>query len=182
MSIATKLTKLETDITNAYSAVQTKGGTIPSDKNTNNLATAISSISGGGGGDLPTGIKGIWYGSYTPSSDIPSTTGFTVTHNMGYTPTVVYCWCDTYIPVDSTQSILAIVYNSKATTMLINGGITNQYGFVTLNNATATVGGTLSNSSFVGTQTTTTSEIKGNSSARYFRAGVKYHVLLVAME
>ena len=48
MSIATNLQKLETDITNAYSAVQTKGGTIPTDKNTNNLATAISSISGGG--------------------------------------------------------------------------------------------------------------------------------------
>ena len=50
MSIASELTKLETDITNAYSAVQTKGGTIPSNKNTNNLATAINSISGGGGG------------------------------------------------------------------------------------------------------------------------------------
>ena len=49
MSIATDLQKLETDITNAYDAVQTKGGTIPSDKNTNNLPTAISSISGGGG-------------------------------------------------------------------------------------------------------------------------------------
>lgn len=48
MSIATNLQKLETDITNAYDAVQTKGGTIPTDKNTNNLATAISSISGGG--------------------------------------------------------------------------------------------------------------------------------------
>ena len=49
MSIASELTKLETDITNAYSAIQTKGGTIPTDKNTNNLPTAISSISGGGG-------------------------------------------------------------------------------------------------------------------------------------
>lgn len=47
MSIATKLTKLETDITSAYSAVQAKGGTIPTNKNTENLATAISSISGG---------------------------------------------------------------------------------------------------------------------------------------
>lgn len=49
MSIATNLEKLETDITNAYSAINTKGGTIPSDKNTNNLATAISSIPSGGG-------------------------------------------------------------------------------------------------------------------------------------
>lgn len=48
MSIASELTKLETDITNAYDAVQIKGGTIPSNKNTNNLATAINSISGGG--------------------------------------------------------------------------------------------------------------------------------------
>lgn len=54
MSIATNLQKLETDITNAYDAVQTKGGTIPSDKNTNNLATAISSITGGGGATLIT--------------------------------------------------------------------------------------------------------------------------------
>ena len=49
MSIASKLTKLETDITNAYDAVQIKGGTIPSNKNTENLSTAINSISGGGG-------------------------------------------------------------------------------------------------------------------------------------
>ena len=49
MSIASELTKLETDITNAYDAVQIKGGTIPSNKNTENLSTAISSISGGGG-------------------------------------------------------------------------------------------------------------------------------------
>ena len=46
MSIATNLQKLETDITNAYSMINTKGGTIPSNKNTNNLATAINSISG----------------------------------------------------------------------------------------------------------------------------------------
>lgn len=48
MSIADKLTKLTEDITSAYEAVETKGGTIPSDKNTENLADAIFSISGGG--------------------------------------------------------------------------------------------------------------------------------------
>lgn len=44
MSIATQLTKLETDITSAYDAVEIKNGTIPNDKNTNNLSTAINSI------------------------------------------------------------------------------------------------------------------------------------------
>lgn len=48
MSIASRLTKLETDITNAYNAVNTKGGTIPTYKNTENLQSAINSI--------PTGI------------------------------------------------------------------------------------------------------------------------------
>ena len=44
MSISTELTTLSTNITNAYNAIQTKGGTIPTNKNTENLETAINSI------------------------------------------------------------------------------------------------------------------------------------------
>lgn len=44
MAISDRLTKLATDITSAYTSIENKGGTIPSDKNTNNLATAINSI------------------------------------------------------------------------------------------------------------------------------------------
>lgn len=51
MTIADQLTKLTSDITNAYTAIEAKGGTIPAHKNTENLATSIESISGGGGGD-----------------------------------------------------------------------------------------------------------------------------------
>ena len=50
MSIADKLTKLATDINSAYAAIDTKGGTVPEHKNTENLADAIGSIEGGGGG------------------------------------------------------------------------------------------------------------------------------------
>lgn len=46
MSIANKMAKLETDINNAYTAINNKGGIIPNHKNTENLAAAISSISG----------------------------------------------------------------------------------------------------------------------------------------
>ena len=49
MSVATELTKLNTNIKNAYDEIQTKGGTIPQNKNTDNLATAINSIPAGGG-------------------------------------------------------------------------------------------------------------------------------------
>lgn len=48
MSIADKITKLQTDITNAYSSIEAKNGTIPTNKNTENLAGAIDSITGGG--------------------------------------------------------------------------------------------------------------------------------------
>ena len=37
MSVADKLTKLSTDITNAYNSIEDKGGTIPTNKNTENL-------------------------------------------------------------------------------------------------------------------------------------------------
>ena len=60
MSIASKLTKLETDITNAYSTINTKGGTIPSNKNTENLQNAISSI--------PTGPSNVYTFTYTLSA------------------------------------------------------------------------------------------------------------------
>lgn len=50
MSVATELTKLNTNILNAYDEVEIKNGIIPQNKNTDNLATAIRSIPAGGGG------------------------------------------------------------------------------------------------------------------------------------
>lgn len=44
MSVADRLNKLTTDITNAYTSIENKGGIIPANKNTNNLPTAIDSI------------------------------------------------------------------------------------------------------------------------------------------
>ena len=48
MATADLLQELATDLQNAYTAVSNKGGTIPANKNTNNLATAIASIPSGG--------------------------------------------------------------------------------------------------------------------------------------
>ena len=48
MSIATELEALNTNIKNAYNAIDTKGGTIPQNKNMVNLPTAINSIPEGG--------------------------------------------------------------------------------------------------------------------------------------
>ncbi len=66
MSIASELTNLQTNISNAYDAINTKGGTLPANKNTANLATAIDSISGGGG---KIGDFNIISGKITPDAD-----------------------------------------------------------------------------------------------------------------
>lgn len=49
MAIADTINSMKTNITNAYNAVQTKGGTVPTNKNLENLSTAINSIEAGGG-------------------------------------------------------------------------------------------------------------------------------------
>lgn len=50
MAIADTINSMKTNITNAYNAIQTKGGTVPTNKNLANLSTAINSISTGGTG------------------------------------------------------------------------------------------------------------------------------------
>mgnify|MGYP003289368868 CR=1 FL=1 len=55
MSISSELTKLNTNMQNAYTAVNNKGGTLPASQNMDNLATAIGSIPSGSSGytELP---------------------------------------------------------------------------------------------------------------------------------
>lgn len=53
MTIATELQAYNDGLLDAYDAVNAKGGTIPANKNLDNLPTAIGTISGGGGGDRP---------------------------------------------------------------------------------------------------------------------------------
>lgn len=47
MTIASEITQLNTNLTNSYTAVSGKGGTLPQAQNFDNLATAISSIPSG---------------------------------------------------------------------------------------------------------------------------------------
>ena len=51
MSVASEITKLNTNISNAYDEIAIKSGIIPQNKNTDNLPTAIRSIPAGGGAD-----------------------------------------------------------------------------------------------------------------------------------
>lgn len=52
MAISDDLEKLASDLSDAYDAIEAKGGTMPEHKNTDSLPTAIESIEGGGGGAI----------------------------------------------------------------------------------------------------------------------------------
>ena len=54
MSIQSEISRISGNIADAYTAVDAKGGTLPATQNSDNLAAAIESISGGGG--LPSEI------------------------------------------------------------------------------------------------------------------------------
>lgn len=56
MTIASEITKLNTNLTNSYTACQNKGATMPTDQNFDNLATCIGSIPSG---STPTGTLSI---------------------------------------------------------------------------------------------------------------------------
>lgn len=75
MSVADELTALSTNIGSAYDAIGLKGGTIPENKNTSNLATAIGTISTGVTKDYGT----ITFAGYTPSIELKVTSQKTTT-------------------------------------------------------------------------------------------------------
>lgn len=52
MSLADRVQELNDGLLDAYTSVQTKGGTVPAQKNLDNLPDAIESISGGGSSDF----------------------------------------------------------------------------------------------------------------------------------
>lgn len=52
MAISDTISSMQTNTRNAYTAISSKGGTIPANKNLENLQQAINSIPAGGGGAL----------------------------------------------------------------------------------------------------------------------------------
>ena len=50
MTVASEITRIKTNIENAYNSASEKGATLPDVQNSDNLATCISSITGGGSG------------------------------------------------------------------------------------------------------------------------------------
>ena len=162
MSIATELLALQTHITNAYGAVNDKGGTIPANKNMANLSTAIASISAGGGAKVA-------YGEVTFDSDqsVASGSGPVITHNLGQVPDFIMVYTQT---PSAEYDFLSLNFfrlssdNNNKTFVVQAGTKSGQYNYLA-----QTTG---ANKYFL-TMDTTTFQIRGVNSYGKIRSGVK---------
>ena len=91
MSIASELNAMNGYILGAYDEINAKGGTVPENKNMANLASAIASISGGGGGNVDiSGLFGLTKAvSGTFSVSGKGWSSYDLTHNLGVAPKLV---------------------------------------------------------------------------------------------
>lgn len=64
MSVATQITRINNNIANAYTKLQLKGATIPTNQNSANLPGTIETIQIGVSGDPPNEIDAILAGTY----------------------------------------------------------------------------------------------------------------------
>ena len=145
MSIASELNALNGYILGAYDEINTKGGTVPANKNMANLASAIASIESGGGGDIDlSGFLGLTKsvtGSFSPSSAYYAN----VTHNLGVLPKLaIYVLTDpTDISVATSSSSQCPILGIKIQTgqflegtNLMESGIFVEAGFIGYNPST----------------------------------------------
>lgn len=88
MSIASEITRLQNAKGAIKTAIEDKGVTV-GDKLLDKYASLIDSIETGD--ELPAGVSGLAYGTFTPGSDLTSKT---VTHDLGDTIKGVIAWCD----------------------------------------------------------------------------------------
>ena len=132
MSIASELTALSTNISNAYDAINTKGGTLPANKNTANLANAIDSIPSGGGGNVVNAVIAN-YKATASTIDANTFVEFVCSVNAG-TDTQLSTATNSYHYVSAT-----LISTNKVFVVHRNGSVL--YGVVcTISDTTITVG------------------------------------------
>lgn len=178
MSISSEITALSNNISSAYTAISNKGGTIPANKNTANLANAIASITTGGGGVDISGFFGasvLAAGNFTGTGENTQT----ITHNLGVVPKLVI-YVGANIPAGSNLAPSAqfgIATNSlgSAADMQASASDTRDILGATpkYSNATGTSG------SAVISATTTQATLK-SSSTGIFATGCTYYWLALA--
>lgn len=111
MSIAEQITRIKTNISNAYDKCEAKGATIPTDKNSANLATTIDSITGGSAPSIA--IKSPYAddnGKFVKPAEwddiesIPIAEGEQVVYYL-FDNTLDFSWCSIQVNTNSGNSL-----------------------------------------------------------------------------
>lgn len=122
MTIATAITNAQQKVAAAYTAVSNKGGTLPSVRNLSNLPSAITSISGGGGG------------STINNQDK------TITVNGSYTADAGYTGLGTVtVNVDTVNNTSLSITPSTSSQSFTASSPYTGYGTVTVNAVTSSI-------------------------------------------
>lgn len=169
MSIASELSALNGYILGAYDEINDKGGTVPANKNMANLASAIASISGGGGGVDISAFRGctkIEVGVYQPTSMNPNT----IPHSLGLVPKL-FALYETTLSMGGRNSLIQDLIAQTSTYLSgdIIGGLC--YNMMDMLNMVAVPSGMVSFSSTGVTISSTTYKMDTSVSYMYIVIG-----------
>lgn len=121
MAIADTINSMKTNITNAYNAIQTKGGTIPTNKNLANLSTAINSIStGGSGGGIENVATVAALKAKVTEENVGKLYKYTGTSSGGFEKNELYCVVENSGGGYNVLGLGKVTYNTTKYTVTYN--------------------------------------------------------------
>lgn len=133
----------------------------------------IASIETGGGGSLPSIISKIDGGSFTLSSDTQGT-AYSISHNLGVVPKGFVFWTEDALSGTEATRFIANAYMTVADITKSNNTHYDAVGsvYILYNGNTTSINASLSSSAV--DDYMTTSVIKWNNSAVYYKSGLTY--------
>ena len=121
MAIADTINSMKTNITNAYNTIQTKGGTVPTNKNLANLSTAINSIStGGSGGGIEEVSTVAALKAKVTSENVGKFYKYTGTSSGGFEKNELYCVVENSGGGYNVLGLGKVTYNTTKYTVTYN--------------------------------------------------------------
>lgn len=144
------------------------------------IAAAISGISGGGG--LPSAVATVTYGEYIPTVD--TNTMPEIAHGLGAVPDITAAWCGELDCSEySTTTLIGSVIIRGITTRISSSAVSDNAN-ICLTKATGDSSvrvGSPSSTAYVGTLTESVFPLQKTASAVYIRSGVTYHWIAVKL-
>ena len=162
MSVSGEISRISGNVTAALAAVANKGGTLPANAVSDELAAAIASIPGAPSFTL---IDKIWFGEKTFTSTTSAKNDIIVEHDLGVVPDKCLVFPENFIPMDVGYNYNiwgALGQNSSGTASL------KKFYYFTYKGAYSTLSSTVGvNNAW----TSTSLNLKTGSSSEYFQAG-----------